>query len=81
MALKPSLPRKIVRASGENHVHPTSPIWGSEGQDRAATGIQGAPQGARITLSLAAFLGKLGYLHPPTPLRPLLQLPGNPFKM
>lgn len=62
MALKPSLPRKIVRAGLENRVHPTSPIWGSEGQHRAAAAIQSASQGPRITLSLAAISQNLGYL-------------------
>lgn len=69
MAFKPSLPRKIVRAGWENRVHPTSPIWGSEGQHRAVAGIQSASEGAGITLSLAAITEKLGY--PPVPCCPL----------
>lgn len=81
MALKPSLPRKIIRAGPWNRIHPTSPIWGSEGQHKAFAGIQGTSQRARITLSLAAISGKLGC---PTPLphcSPFLQLPGDPIKM
>lgn len=71
MALKPNLPRKIIRVSPWNRVHPTSPIWGSEGHHKAVVGIQGAFRGARITLSLADISGKLGCFCLSAPLQSL----------
>lgn len=41
---------------------PISPIWGCEGQHRAAASTQSASQGSRMTLSLAVISEKLGYL-------------------
>lgn len=80
MAFKPSLPQKIVRAGPWNHVHLTSPIWGSEGRHKAAAGLggggEGASQGAGIILSLAAISRKLG-CSPLCPSVPLL--PCSPF--
>lgn len=88
MALKPSLPQKIVRAGPWNRVHPTSPIWGREGQHKAAAGFGGRGHPRRPGSSCPWLPSQGSWAALPSaplslcsPCSPFLQLPEDLLKM